>query len=314
MGERDTTLVRAFDGSLADAKGLLAAEKAAFDESPYSAEQVQAMLTGGPQRAWLAINAGEVVGFVVAFATASRSGLWWEVDLLAVQPQWRGRGLARGLIRAASAYAVETANWARAVVATDNNASARAFRHAGFQSTAEICTLLVYRPRETIYEAADTGDELRELEARLGAPLSLLRSEAEGIPPPTSGPVPASPFFSARLLLAERDGQPAGYAEVIPVQTLLYRGAWIEALEAADREVRRALIEHVLERSIAAGWDEIGAMVPDRNWSLKHALLAQGYRSLGEFRWFAARLPLPESASLEHKGRPREGRRQDDRA
>jgi ribosomal protein S18 acetylase RimI-like enzyme len=318
MGQSDTILVRAFDGSLADAKGLLAAEKATFNESPYSPEQIQAMLSEGPQAAWLAIGAGEVVGFVVAFATASRSRRLWEVDLLAVQPQWQGHGLATKLIRAASAYGAKTASWARAVVATDNNASARAFRHAGFQPRAEICTLLVYRPKETgwrpqvasevaVREATGVADDLRQIEAGLDIPLSSPRSEARGMPPPGSEPSSASPSFGATLLLAERDGRPAGYAEVIPVQTLLYRGAWIEALEAPDGETRRALVEYVLKWGVAAGWDEIGTLVPGRNWSLKHALLAQGYRSLGEFRWLSARLPLPDPAMPEQKGRKGEG-------
>ena len=68
------TTIRAFDGSLADAEGLLAVERATFDESPYSAEQVRAMLTEGSQRAWLALAAGQIVGFVIAFPTYGLGG------------------------------------------------------------------------------------------------------------------------------------------------------------------------------------------------------------------------------------------------
>ena len=49
------------------------------------------MLTDGPQRAWLAIADDRVAGFVVAFATTGLHGPRWEIDLLAVLPDWRRR-------------------------------------------------------------------------------------------------------------------------------------------------------------------------------------------------------------------------------
>jgi hypothetical protein len=95
------------------------------------------------------------------------------------------------------------------------------------------------------------------------------------------------------LLLATANGHPAGYAELIQVQTLLYRGIWIESLVASAGAVREALIHQIVNRAIAAGLDEIGAMVPSAEWSLQQSLVGRGFRSLGEFHWFSARLPLP---------------------
>jgi ribosomal protein S18 acetylase RimI-like enzyme len=303
MTERNTTLVRAFDGSLADAKGLLAVERETFDESPYTAPQVQTMLNDGPQRAWLALAGSEVVGFIIAFATAGLSRPCWELDLLAIHPHWQGRGLATALIRAASAGSPGGLLRARAVVATDNGASARAFTRAGFQPAPEICTLLVYRPQEaglrprpipiaSIREATRLQEASRWFDdlPRVARPSLAPDSDSDQV-------VNA---YSPTLLLAELDGQPAGHAELIEVQTLLYRGAWIESLVAPTRAVREALIEEAVGRGIAAGWDEIGAMVPERDWALRNTLLAQGFRSLGDFCWLTADLPLPDPTSSSH--------------
>jgi len=43
--------------------------------------------------------------------------------------------------------------------------------------------------------------------------------------------------------------------------------------------------------------DEIGAMVRPRDWAFRDTLLARGFRSLGEFHWLVARLPLPGLAA-----------------
>ena len=136
--------IRAFDGSRAEAQGLLEVERATFDESPYDAAAVQALLSGGRLHAWLAHAGEQVVGFVAAFPTASLGGAVWEIDLLAVHPGWRGRGLARRLIRAAAGAGASQAPRARAVVAEDNRASASAFACSGFRASPERCHLLIY--------------------------------------------------------------------------------------------------------------------------------------------------------------------------
>ena len=62
---------------------------------------------------------------VIAFLTNGRRGPCWEIDLLAVEPDWRGDGLATRLIRAAGAPGARMARRARAAVASDNEASLR---------------------------------------------------------------------------------------------------------------------------------------------------------------------------------------------
>ena len=288
-GMQEESMVRPFDGSLRDAEGLLAVEKATFNESPYSAQQVQAMLSGDAQRAWLAIGEGCVVGFVVAFLTRGLRGPWWEIDLLAVHPEWTRRGLAARLVRAASIRGGQVADRARAVVSTENSASARVFERAGFRRSGR-CELVVFRPEDgmprpwhalgvTIRKARDTKD-VEECAREAGWPLD--------------GAAPGS--FEERggwtLLVAELHGRFAGCAELSEVQTLLYRGMWIESLVASRRVVRIALAHDALTYAVAAGMEEIGMMIPVTDHSLRVALKETGFRALGRFDWYEAVLPL----------------------
>jgi hypothetical protein len=110
------------------------------------------------------------------------------------------------------------------------------------------------------------------------------------------------PLSHLTLLLAEQDGRPAGYAELVEVQTLLYRGVWIESLVAPQAKVREVLVREAVDRARAAGLDEIGALVPKSSRGVRRALLAAGFRSLGDYRWLSSELPVPDLASPSHEG------------
>ena len=311
MVARTRITIRPFDGSLASAEGLLDVERAVFDECPYSAEQVQSMLADGPQRAWLALGGDTVVGFVIAFRTAGLQDPLWEIDLLAVHPQWRGQRLGARLIRASSASTESIPRRARAYVASDNVASAQAFSRVGLRPTPETYTLLIYRtdgptrgegwqttpaPGLTIHEAASLSEAVDWLPDPYPDPKGA-DQRSVGKPLGSEVATPLDKDTNLTLLLAEKKDQPAGYAVLIGVQTLLYQGIWIETLEAQERIVREALIHGAVTRALASGLDEIGAMVGARTWPLKDSLLAAGFRSLGEFRRYTAILPLPGLAT-----------------
>jgi hypothetical protein len=95
------------------------------------------------------------------------------------------------------------------------------------------------------------------------------------------------------LLVAGDEGRPAGYAELIRVQTLLYEGFWIESLAASDGEARHPLVRAAVARALSQGLDEVGAMVPAADRPLQDALADAGFDCLGDFYWMEARLPLP---------------------
>ncbi len=295
--------IRPFDGSLADAEGLLAVERATFNESPYTPEQVRTMLAEGPQRAWLAVQGESVTGFAVGFPVTGLRGSWWEVDLLAVHPEWRGRRLGHRLIEAAMAHGAGVARKARALVADDNGASEQAFLRAGFRVTPGARELFILRPGEAarghrtrwnghVREASSRSEALECLASLPGAvsPAGMTpegRGDATGEEPRAKG---------LTLLLAEQGSdleraRPAGCAELVEVQTLLYHGVWIESLRAASPGACEALVEQAVERVCEAGLDEIGAVVHEQDWTLQRTLRSAGFRSLGGFRWLVAQMP-----------------------
>ncbi len=294
MKRRTAITIRPFDGSVEDAEGLLLVERATFDESPYSPAEVQGILSDDSQHAWLARAGSEVVGFVVAFVTRGLSGPCWEIDLLAVHPDWAGQGVATRLIRSSSAYGARVAPRARAVVARENEGSARAFTRAGFQPHPDLYELLIGRleqlpPRPSVTVGVTVREATVTAEALPWRPdLGTGQDLRSGLALPTE-PEPGN----GSLLIAEIQGQPEGYVELIWVQTLLYRGIWIESLVTGNAAARGALVRAAVDQAAEAGLDEIGAMVPGAEEALKDALRTAGLASLGKFRWLVAELPLP---------------------
>jgi ribosomal protein S18 acetylase RimI-like enzyme len=298
----ESVTIRPFDGSLADAEGLLGVERATFDESPYNAADVQAMLRAGPQQAWLAVQGERVAGFAIAFLVAGVRGSWWEVDLLAVHPDWRGLRLGRQLIEATTAYGGGVARQARAVVADDNYASTNAFQRAGFQIVPGVRHLLIHRTREeTPRPGAWWGGRVREAAAPEEVAdylAGLSAAGPEAVPPPgpeAAGSIGMPGSGGASLLLAEESDLPGewkvrGHAELIEVQTLLYRGIWIESVLASTQVAREALVGHVVRRASEAGLDEIGTLVHESDRAMERVLLSAGFRSLGRFQWLVAPL------------------------
>jgi hypothetical protein len=87
------------------------------------------------------------------------------------------------------------------------------------------------------------------------------------------------------------------------VDTLLYRGIWLESLitQDADREIQAALIAEAVERAKRKRLDEIGCLVRTRkrgmvegaegarnveNHVLREALVGQGFSIVNEYYTF----------------------------
>jgi len=84
-----------------------------------------------------------VAGFIDGFLTLARDGIYrWELDLLAVHPMYRKRGIGQQLIQKFTESGSESgAVQARALVAVDNQAMSHAMRRTGYVAQADICEL-----------------------------------------------------------------------------------------------------------------------------------------------------------------------------
>jgi ribosomal protein S18 acetylase RimI-like enzyme len=286
-------LIRPFDSSRHDAEGLLAVDRGTFAESPYRTDEVIHLLTNGEQRAWLAIVEGEVTGFVTAFPTCTLHGRNWEVDLVAVRPAFQGQGIATELVKAAVEGARgRSLDKARAVAATDNPASQRAFTKAGFTPEETIYDLLLYEIRGFVPRPlAPCPVTVRDLALSIEDAIAVLRL-GEG---PTLRPGDVLALASRKadeILVAIREGEIVGFAELLYVETLLYRGIWLESLTAqgADREIQATLISEAVERAKRKRLDEIGCLVNVEDPLLREALVGQGFGVVNEYHIFRRNL------------------------
>ena len=297
-------LIRPFDGSRRDTEGLLAVERGTFAESPHNADEVIHLLTSGEQRAWLAVAEGKVTGFVTAFPTYTLHGRRWEVDLVAVQPTFQGQGTATELIKAtvegAGGHSLDTV---RALAATDNLASQRAFTKAGFTPDRTVCYLLLYEIRGFVPRPLDSGPvTVRDLALSTEEARAVLRL-GEGLTLKPDDVLALASRKANEILVAAREGEIVGFAELLYVETLLYQGIWLESLtgRGADREVQAALISEAVERAKRKRLDEIGCLVRTRkrgmaegaeragnveNHLLRETLVGQGFSIVNEYYVF----------------------------
>lgn len=237
---------KAFDGSLDDAAGLLEVEAACWNESMHSPHSIQSVLVDDEikQVCWLALGGGEAVGLMHAFQTFDSIGrAIWEMDLLAVHPDWRGRGIGTELVRrAAQARPDETAH-ARAFVEPSNVASQKAFERSGFAVAGE---------RQQIFER-ETADAGADAVHPRDVTLQRIR--------------PAS-------WRASSDGQVA-YFDL--VYTVLYDGLWLSGgLTARLVEAACVLAEHYQ-------LDKVGVVTPLADAGRSDLLKQTGFDNLGTY-------------------------------
>jgi ribosomal protein S18 acetylase RimI-like enzyme len=275
--------LRPFNGSLGDAQGILSVERSAFNESPYTPQQIIQLLSRPEHRAWVAEAEGKVVGFASAFSTRTLDAHNWEIDLLAIDPAHRGQGIATALIRRAAADAPEDGiDRVRAVVAAENRASRRAFEAAGFAILSGPhhlmrCPIAGAAPRPPV----PGMEAVRPLQSQVDA--RGLLDLAAGPPRSPAQVMQLAALDTNTFLALERDGRLAAFAELIWVRTLLYAGVWIETLAAPRPGDAGILVAVAIARAKDRGSDEIGCLVPAKDWRLRQATVGQGFASEGEY-------------------------------
>ena len=95
---------------------------------------------------FVAVEAGEVVGFLAAFLIPEPISRW-EIDTIIVRATSRGKGIGASLIEKTLIYGSHLGvRWAKASIRVNNHASQRAFSKVGFTTDAQVLSLLLWDP------------------------------------------------------------------------------------------------------------------------------------------------------------------------
>jgi len=198
-------------------------------------------LDDGLASIWVAEQGDLVVGFASGFQTVGLDDVpRWEVDLLAVLPEYQCLGLGRGLIEAiwADGLALNAA-YARALLRADNLPAQRAFAAAGYTSDRRKYQLFLWSP----VDADEPGMQI-----------------------------------------------PLGVG-LVPVDTLTYRGLWIEGLEPQRMgpDTQRAVVEAARVQAGREDRFNTGALIP----AAQERFLAPDLRTIaalqGTYHWWVRR-------------------------
>jgi ribosomal protein S18 acetylase RimI-like enzyme len=254
---------------LEEAAAVLSVEHQSLGDSSYTPEEALRVLQRPEHQAYLALKGEQPVGFLSCLETPTCHALRLEIDMLGVRAEDRGRGIATDLIRMAMDEADgRGTHLFRGVVAQNNLASQGAFRRAGLRATAAPALLWVYEilGREAVvFLPAGWTWHIEERQPRLHLAASL----------------------EVHRLLNER-GELVARAVCLQVQTLSYRGFWIEELSAGT-EAMGIVLRAIVERAKILDLDQVGHLATGEDArDHLHIWLRQGYRNLGPYFVFSA--------------------------
>ena len=129
-----------------DAFTIAAIKAAAWPDEPSLDPSYYARVLKEPDHITLVAEVNDrVLGFVDGFLTLAADGARrWEIDLVAVHPVGRRRGLGQALVEACMKSGFENgASYARALIRVDNIASQCTFTRCGFHQEKERCQLYI---------------------------------------------------------------------------------------------------------------------------------------------------------------------------
>ncbi|MFK7800721.1 MAG: GNAT family N-acetyltransferase [Anaerolineae bacterium] len=133
--------------TVADAETAAELKLSVWPKEASDPKQIRAAVQSPSHQAFLALvgDGQNPAGFVSCFLTTSQAGhTRWEIDLLAVHPDFRRRGIASKLIETAVQAGQEAhASLSRGLIATDNIGSQKSFASQGFTSDGVVQTLYI---------------------------------------------------------------------------------------------------------------------------------------------------------------------------
>lgn len=218
--------------SLADVVSIQQVKYAVWpSENPPQPNTVIAALETPSHQTLLALAGSELAGFVSCFVTSSAAGnARWEIDLLAVHPHFRRKGVASELLKTAVSSLPPEATLSRGLIEVSNIGSQRSFARHGFQTDGVGYNL--YISATTPYASATC-------------------------PPET---------------------------HLVPVNTLNYRGIWIEGVLSAE-----ALAAGQAER-LRQKVDVVGILIREDDIENNEQAQQSQFESVGRYQWWELRL------------------------
>ncbi len=133
------------------APDITAIKACIWSDDDHSQAQVLGALQQADHAAFIAVtDDNRVAGFVDSLATADIDGrIRWEIDLLAVHPDFQGQKIGQQLIAAATQAGRDAGiAHARALVQVENHASQGAFRHCGYVTDRQGYRLMISSDRQ----------------------------------------------------------------------------------------------------------------------------------------------------------------------
>ena len=249
-----------------DAEALSRIEAATLSDSDLSADEMQAVMAKANQYVYLAHDGAECIGMLATFETPGAHGPRLELDMLGVARAWRGRGVARALVRRAMAEGrVRGCASFRAAVATNNAASRRVFESCGLQVAGPPYDLLtrVFSGFAPVSCLPD-GWSMQWLADLSG--VDRLGRDPRWMLPGHQG-----------LSLGDGSGATVAALALLRVDTIAYSGYWIEKAWACDGIAGQVALLAAAEQAKTARLDEVGILLPEQD-PLQPAALDAGYR------------------------------------
>ena len=179
----------------------------------------------------VAVEGSKVAGFACGFVTPAMDGQRrYELDLLAVHPDFQGRGTGRKLVSEHTQTAINAGvQYSRGLVAVGNIPSQKAFTASGYVLLPKVHAVYV------------SGDDIYAMQ-----------------------PVPED-------------------AHLIPVETLTYRGIWMEGIITSQSIAAAQAMKTRYRR------DSTGAVVSLDDVDSIMALTQANYDYIGEYQWWIKR-------------------------
>lgn len=128
-----------------DIPAILNVKQATWPDEAVNSTHIAGVLREPDHVCLVSVVNDRTVGFVDGFLTLAVSGVRrWEVDLLAVHPEYRNRGIASRLVEENTRAGLEMgAEMARALIRLDNTGSQRTFSRCGYICDQNECMLYV---------------------------------------------------------------------------------------------------------------------------------------------------------------------------